>query len=160
MCLSPSLFPLPPLSPTVLEPYLKAKRKTGFNTRLPAPSEGRAPRSPAPARRRSPQKGPARGSHVCRCRAEPGLCRPTPGADTRLSVTPPALSRAPAPGGRSSSTPPHAFAAGRPCGAAVGAGGGSRSAFAAPEQRQYDFPRGLCGNYSVLTPTPRLFFFR
>lgn len=80
MCLSPSLFPLPPLSPTVLEPYLKAKRKTGFNTpacALGAESPSGAPHRPdgdhssAAPGAGSPQKGSARGGHACRCCAEP-----------------------------------------------------------------------------------------
>lgn len=52
VCLSPSLFPLPPLSPTVLEPYLQAKRDSGVSS---APGPGPSRYFPHGTNRRRPR---------------------------------------------------------------------------------------------------------
>lgn len=160
MCLSPSLFPLPPLSPTVLEPYLKAKRKTGFNTparALGAASPAGAPHRPDGHRSSAAPEGgsPQRGPHVPVPRRAPGRADPRRGPTRGFQCQPRPCGGPPLLEGRSSSAPPHTLAAGRRCGQIAE----REAAPAALEQRQYDFPRGLRGNYSALTPTPRLFFF-
>lgn len=155
MCLSPSLFPLPPLSPTVLEPYLKAKRKTGFNT--PA----RALRGASPAGTTHRPDG-ARSSAAPRGVPPTGATRVSAALQLRASPTHPAAfggGRRPclagplAAGGPKSLAPPP-FAGGWGVRAAAGGGALRSRALAALEERPDYLPVGLSG-FSLLTHPTR-----
>lgn len=162
MCLSPSLFPLPPLSPTVLEPYLKAKRKTGFNT--PVRAFGGA--SPAGATHRPDGGQPERcrpgcvsGPRVSAPRCSPGRGWPAPGTRARLSWGSPGPAPGPwHPGGHSSLKHTHTPRTPAACRGCRHGGTPRSSALAALEQLKR-FPRGSKRVFIPQThPHQELFF--
>lgn len=155
MCLSPSLFPLPPLSPTVLEPYLKAKRKTGFNTParalVGASSAGAAhrpgaPFSPPPAPGGDSPKGSAlRATRVSTALQPRGAPAHSVGFHAAACGAPWPCRETLAPGGAEQFNipTPTAFAG---SGVPAAAGAGERMAAALWlrwKRRNKDFPLGL-----------------